>query len=137
MAFGLQSPPKNEDALMKNAPKIMALGAVALLSATSAMAAPAAPPATFARCAVCHNATKDGPDKIGPDLWGVYGRKAATGKHNYTEALKKANLKWDEPTLDKWIAGPMQLVPGTAMAFPGIKDPAKRAELIAWLKTLK
>jgi len=121
---------------MKHAPVMMAM--VALLSAAPALAAPAAPPATFtARCAVCHNAVKDGPDKIGPDLWGVYGRKAATGKHTYTEALKKAGLKWDDATLDTWISGPMQMVPGTAMAFPGIKDAAKRAELIAWLKTLK
>jgi len=122
---------------MKHAPKTIALGTLALLIAAPAVAAPAAPPATFARCAVCHNYEKGGPDKIGPDLYGVYGRKAATGKHTYTEALKKANLKWDEATLDKWISGPMQFVPGTAMAFPGIKDPAKRAELIAWLKTLK
>lgn len=127
--------------MMKSISMIAALGGIALsatLSATTAFAAPAPTPATFtSRCAVCHNAEKGGADKVGPDLWGVYGKKAATGKHNYTEALKKANLKWDDANLDKWIAGPMQMVPGTAMAFPGIKDAAKRAELIAWLKTLK
>lgn len=123
--------------MMKSISMIAALGGIAL-SSVSAHAAPLPTPATFtSRCAVCHNAEKGGADKVGPDLWGIYGKKAATGKHTYTEALKKANLKWDDATLDKWISGPMQMVPGTAMAFPGIKDPAKRAELIAWLKSLK
>jgi cytochrome c len=96
----------------------------------------AAPPATFARCAACHNAEKGAPPKVGPNLWGVYDRKAATGKFNYSPALKAAKLTWNEATLDSWLNGPMQMVPGTMMAFPGLKDPAKRAELIAWLKTL-
>ena len=52
-------------------------------------------------------------------------------------ALKNAKLKWDDATLDKWIAAPMAMVPGTMMSFPGLKDPAKRAEIIAYLKTLR
>ncbi|HWU02868.1 MAG TPA: c-type cytochrome [Novosphingobium sp.] len=120
-----------------NAPIFLsACAVVGLLGAAPAMAAAPAP-AVFARCAVCHNAEKGAPDKIGPNLYGVYGKKAAQGKHAYSEALKKANLTWNEATLDKWITAPMTMVPGTMMSFPGIKDPAKRAELIAYLKSLK
>jgi cytochrome c len=88
------------------------------------------------RCAACHNATKDAGPKIGPDLWGVYGRKAASAKFNYSAALKAQKITWNDATLDKWLTGPMQMVPGTMMSFPGLKDPAKRAEIIAYLKTL-
>lgn len=93
------------------------------------------PPAAFARCAVCHDAEKGGATKIGPNLWGVYGTKAGEIKgFAFSDALKNSGLKWDDATLDQWISGPMKMVPGTAMAFPGIKDPAKRAEIVAFLK---
>lgn len=106
--------------------------------AVPALAAPPAPPPSFARCAVCHNATKGAGAKIGPDLWGVYGAKAAArGGFAYSQALKGAKLKWDDATLDKWISGPMTMVPGTMMSFPGLKDQAKRAEIIAYLKQLR
>lgn len=114
----------------------LGLMAAALLPASAHAAGPA--PATFARCTVCHNAAKGAPPKIGPDLWGVYGTKAAAqAGFKYSAALKNVKLKWDDATLDKWLTAPMTLVPGTAMAFPGLKDAAKRAEVIAYLKTLK
>ena len=93
-------------------------------------------PAAFARCAVCHNAEKGAPTKVGPNLYGVFGRKAGKSKFTYSDGLKKSGLVWNEAGLDKWIAGPMQVVPGTYMSFPGIKDAAKRAEIIAYLKSL-
>ncbi|EGD58222.1 cytochrome c, class I [Novosphingobium nitrogenifigens DSM 19370] len=114
--------------------KSLALAGAALASVAVAHAAPA--PASFARCAACHNATKDAGPKIGPDLWGVYGRKAASAKFNYSAALKAQKITWNDAALDKWLTGPMQMVPGTMMSFPGLKDPAKRAEIIAYLKTL-
>ena len=113
--------------------KSLALVGSVLACGAVAHAEPA--PATFARCAVCHNAAKGAPAKIGPNLWGVYGKKAASGPYAYSAALKAAKLTWNEETLDKWLTGPMQMVPGTLMSFPGLKDPAKRAEVIAWLKT--
>lgn len=112
-------------------------------AATAAAAAPiavaaVAPPASFARCAVCHNAEKSAGSKIGPNLWGVYGTKAGDIKgYSFSDALKASGLTWNDATLDKWIAGPMQMVPGTMMSFPGIKDPAKRAEIIAFLKAAR
>lgn len=113
--------------------KVFAFGAGVVAFAAMAHAAP--PPAVFARCAVCHNAEKGDPAKIGPNLWGIYGKKAASSNFNYSAALKSAKLTWNDETLDKWLTGPMQMVPGTMMSFPGLKDPAKRAELIAWLKS--
>ena len=54
----------------------------------------------------------------------------------YSEAMKGSGLTWDEATLDTYLTNPRGLVPGTKMAFAGIKDDAKRAEVIAYLKTL-
>jgi cytochrome c len=112
----------------------VAFDAAAGQTPTKARAA-APPPTTFARCAVCHNADKGGADKLGPNLWGIYGTKAGLGKFAFSPAMRKSGVQWNDANLDKWIAKPATLVPGTRMAFPGISDPAKRAELIAWLKT--
>jgi cytochrome c len=117
--------------------KRLVIVAAAAISVAPALAAPpASPPASFARCSVCHSAAKDAPAKIGPNLWGVYGAKAARTKYNYSTALKGAKLQWNAETLDKWMTAPMTMVPGTMMSFPGLKDPAKRAEIIAYLKHL-
>lgn len=111
--------------------------ALAAVPSVSTAAPPA--PASWSRCAVCHDATKGGPNKIGPNLYGVIGKKA--GAHaptfKYSDGLKKSGLVWNAATLDKWIENPRALVPGTMMAFPGIKDPAKRAEIVGYLKSLK
>lgn len=98
----------------------------------------AAAPAAFAQCRACHTAAKDGPNLIGPNLYGVAGQPA--GKHagySYSTALTGAGLTWDDATLDKWLENPRQLVPGTKMSFAGLSDEAKRQEVIAYLKTLK
>jgi len=114
----------------------LAASVLSMASVATAHAAAPAAPAVFARCAVCHNAAKGAEAKIGPNLWGIFGKPAAHGNYNYSSALKAAKLKWDAATLDRWIAGPMKMVPNTMMSFPGISDPAKRAEIIAYLKTL-
>lgn len=116
----------------------VALGVLTSLAGAPAARADApAPPPVFARCAVCHNAAKGAEVKVGPNLWGIYGAKAAHAKFSYSPAFKAAaNWKWTPEMLDKWLTGPMTMVPGTYMSFPGIKDPAKRAEVIAYLKQL-
>lgn len=117
----------------------IALAATVSFDAAAGQAAKARaatpPPATFARCAVCHNADKGAADKLGPNLWGVYGIKAGVGKFAFSPAMKASGIKWTDANLDKWIAKPAALIPGSRMAFPGVSDPAKRAELVAWLKT--
>lgn len=98
------------------------------------VAAVVAPPASFGRCAVCHTADKGGEDKLGPNLYGVYGKAAAKGGFAFSPALKEAGLTLDEATLHKWLENPKALVPGNRMSFPGIKDAAKRQEIIDYLK---
>lgn len=99
-----------------------------------AKVAEAAPPAAFGRCAVCHTANKGGEDKLGPNLYGTYGAKAGQGGFAYSDALKGSGLTWDEATLHSWLENPRALVPGNRMSFPGLKDAAKRQEIIDYLK---
>jgi len=93
-------------------------------------------PAAFAQCQSCHSATP-GENGIGPSLAGVYGTKAAeVPGYDFSEAMKKSGLTWDEPTLDRYLTSPQTVVPGTKMTFPGLTDPAKRAATIAYLKSI-
>ena len=92
----------------------------------------------FLRCQACHSIAAGEPDKIGPNLNGVVGRKAALKPgYTYSPALVKANLTWDQATLDAWLTRPAKLVPGTKMVFEGIAQPDERAALIAYLKTYR
>jgi cytochrome c len=85
------------------------------------------------RCAGCHSLDTR---KVGPPIRGVFGRAAAADPgFPYSEALKKARLVWDEPTLDRWLADPEALVPDNDMAFR-LSDADERAAIIAYLKQL-
>jgi len=92
----------------------------------------------FDRCAICHANAKVAPNKIGPNLFGIVGRKAATYPgFAYSSALKSAGITWTDAKLDAWITSPSAVVPGTSMAFAGIPNANQRADLIAYLATLK
>ncbi len=89
-------------------------------------------------CGVCHTAAKGAAAKIGPNLFGVVGRKSATmAGYMYSPAMMKAGLTWDVPTLQVYLMGPQKKVPGTKMGFPGFSDPMDEADVIAYLVTLK
>lgn len=92
----------------------------------------------FKKCMICHTAD-DMSNKVGPSLKGLVGRKAASVQgYKYSDAmLAKAaeGLIWDETTLAAYLPDPKKFVPGTKMAFPGLKNPEDVANLIAFLKT--
>ena len=90
----------------------------------------------FAQCAACHAVTAS--NGVGPGLLGIVGRRSASSPgFRYSPALKRANLTWDEKTLDNYIADPQKAVPGNLMPFSGIADATQRADLIAYLNTIK
>lgn len=92
----------------------------------------------FMKCKACH--TADQPtNRVGPTLKGVVGRKvAAVESYNYSDAMKKkgeSGAIWDEGNLAIYLADPKAFIPGTKMAFAGLKKPTEVADLIAYLKT--
>ena len=85
-------------------------------------------------CKACHDVEAGLPHKVGPNLHGMFGRKAGTAEgFKYTDALAKSGLVWTPETMDEWLRQPGALVPGNGMAFAGIANDADRASLIAWL----
>jgi cytochrome c len=86
-------------------------------------------------CKVCHKFEKGGAALVGPDLYGVVGRKIASVEgFNYTPALKAHEGVWTYENLDPWLKNPQAFAPGTMMAFPGVADAKKRANIIAFLR---
>ena len=122
-------------------------------AATSA-AAPAEPPSEplptllakadakkgeqFAKiCQTCHNLEKGAGPKIGPPLWGVVGRPiASVPGFSYSDSLKAVGGNWTWEALNTMVSSPKTEASGTKMAFPGEKDPQKRADILAFLQTL-
>ena len=121
--------------------RIAALAVIAAgILATPAMAAgdPVQGKAVFARCAICHNVEKDGGNGVGPNLFGIVGRKAASvDGFNYSGPMKASGIVWNDDKLSQWIAAPAKMVPGTKMAFGGISSKGQIADVVAYLNTLK
>lgn len=90
--------------------------------------------AKFGLCRSCHTITPGGANMTGPNLHGVFGRKAAQVEgYKYSDALKNSGIVWDGSHLDQWLAKPMTYLPGTKMSFAGLKDAKDRTDLIAFL----
>ena len=116
---------------------ILAAAALALGAGTNAASAADGAEVFANSCAVCHS-TDPGTNKLGPSLAGVVGRKSASEQgYSYSPAMAKENVTWDKATLDKYLADPQGMAPGTKMIFPGVKDEGDRKALIDYLATLQ
>src|ERR1700760_2317300 len=107
----------------------LAVLAAATLAAAVAMTGaakgkdPAAGEQSFRKCGPCHSVGEDARNKVGPQLNGIDGRKSGTAPdYSYSDANKKAEITWNEESFKEYIQNPMAKVPGTKMAFAGVKN---------------
>jgi cytochrome c len=97
-------------------------------------AAPTGATLFAAQCGTCHTVERGAPLRQGPNLAGVYQRKAGTlAGFRYSAGFAGADFVWDDAHLDAWLANPQKLIPGAVMLYRQ-GDPATRASIIAWLK---
>jgi cytochrome c len=115
---------------------LLVFGLLGLQPAKAADAAKGA--VVFKKCASCHAIEAGKASRLGPNLYGVYGRKAAAvPNYAYSAALKASGLTWTPDKLDAYITKPSALVKGTKMAYFGLRNATDRADLIAFLKSKK
>jgi cytochrome c len=115
---------------------IVAAATFALSAGLASAQDEAAGKAVFAQCAACHSV--NGTNGVGPSLQGVIGRKAGSVPgFRYSRAMKNAGITWDEQLLDAYVGDPQKAVPGNLMPFSGVADAKQRADLIAYLKTVR
>ncbi len=112
----------------------LGLGAAMGLATALCQAAPdvAHGEQVYARCLACHALASD---RVGPRHCGLLGRRAGTVPgFAYSPAMKRSKLTWDEKTLDRFLAKPLKVVPGTSMTYDGVPDAKDRRDLIAYLR---
>jgi len=91
---------------------------------------------TSTKCEQCHDLSKGGPNKIGPNLWGVVGRpRASHAGFDYSSAMKSKGGSWSYDELFKFLKSPGAYIPGTKMSFAGLRSETDRINLIAYLRT--
>jgi cytochrome c len=114
----------------------IAVGALVALAALPSAALAGGDPGRgeriYERCAACHSLDHN---RTGPKHCALFGRSAGTlHEFEYSPAMRASGIVWNEKTLDRFLAAPTKVVPGTSMGYAGIDDPRERADLIAYLK---
>lgn len=116
----------------------LVLGIAAIAASTAQAADPAKGKSVFQRCAICHRVEKNGGNGLGPNLFDIVGRKAGTvADFSYSAAMKNSGIVWSTDKLTAYIEHPAAVVPGNKMAFAGVTDAGQRADVVAYLATLK
>jgi cytochrome c len=105
------------------------------INALLASADPAKGQIVFLQCRACHSLEVAGPNKVGPNLHGVMGRKAGLAPgFSYSEVMSGSAVVWSVEALDKFLLRPSDFMPGTRMVFVGLRKPEDRANVIAYMR---
>lgn len=132
----IEKMPMKYRALLSAGAVLLAVGGAAFIPGAAARPAPDGEAIFRQRCMACHRIAADQPAAAGPNLFGVVNRRAGAGSFRYSPAMREAGLTWTPANLDRFLAAPTKVVPGTRM-FVALPDAAQRQAVISYLAQAK